>query len=265
MAPSYANQPFTVEEAIAAAGPPPSFEVYGYEFVWQGEPPREFFENIHWDYAHAIFSTNNGETTFRRVKEPLNVRDVEIWDAAKIQAYADELRSKFSSQCKYIRNLEGYDGLYIYWDAHDIYHRGALNLWRVIHHMVFENIHIRAELFDSTSNWIESYVEEVLADEDNRVKLREWNFETGDIMTAFQDGELEQLDGLEQFHYTVLRGILLTRYMALRRAVEAEEQHQFGKYFHAHLRSLISQARLLTRKSNKRLSARTFLGETACV
>ncbi|KAI0838160.1 hypothetical protein F5Y06DRAFT_303893 [Hypoxylon sp. FL0890] len=226
MAPSYAGQSFTAQEAIEAAGPPPSHQAYGYEFAWQAEPPREFFKDVHWEYAHAIFSTNNGATPFRTPEDPVNNRDVEFWDAAKIQAYADEIRSKFYNRCMYIRTLESYEGLYIYWDAHDIYHLGALNLWRVIHHLGFENQYLMQEHFDSTNQWVKDYVDNMLSDEGNRKKLLEWNCEVEDITAVFHDGELDGLDGLEKYYCRGFRDAILTNYLNLRRGYPIDANYQ---------------------------------------
>ncbi|OTA79522.1 hypothetical protein M434DRAFT_238014 [Hypoxylon sp. CO27-5] len=176
-------------------------------------------------------------------ENPMNVHDVVIWDAAQIQAYADALRSRFFDRCKYIRNLEGYDGLYIYWDAYDIYHIGALNLWRVLHHMVFENQYYAQELRDITSIWINDYVQRILTDRDNCKKLLDWNPETEGILDVFKDGELEELDNLEQFYHGILRHTLLSEYMRLRQQHRSDSQFLVGKlpgkYSPAHIRSIV--------------------------
>ncbi|KAI2465431.1 hypothetical protein F4781DRAFT_24379 [Annulohypoxylon bovei var. microspora] len=237
MAPSYCHQEFTLDEAIEAAGPAPNAGMYGFSQSHFGEPPAQFFQIIDPQLSHAFFSTNNGERPFRNVDDPVDVRPMDYWDATKIQGFADELRHKFFDRCRYIQPLGtyGYDGLYIYFDAHDIYHLGAQNLWSVIHHMHCENQYISFESIDPTIPWIHSCLQKSLLREDVRTKLRDWDPQvTNDIMSVFVNGELGLLHGLPHTYDDSFRAILMTCWMDLRRGRPIATQYQINSKYCSH-------------------------------
>ncbi|KAI1488401.1 hypothetical protein F5X96DRAFT_685456 [Biscogniauxia mediterranea] len=203
MPPRYPN--FTIEEAFEAAGPPPGGEPYGWKHFHEGEPPVSFFTNPPKD-AKAIFSTLRGTKVFRTVDNPVWERDGYYWWAAQIQLTCDEIRRNFFSECKYLQAPRDYWDLYAYFDAYEIYHRGAQNLWNVIHHLIFENTVVLPDLLKDAMPMIESWALEVLASERARNKLRAWNTEIHqDILAVFDEGELEDISGMEPFYMDHIR------------------------------------------------------------
>ncbi|KAI2634874.1 hypothetical protein GGS26DRAFT_528750 [Hypomontagnella submonticulosa] len=218
MAPTYRGQSFTVEEAIAAAGDPPPPQARGFEHVWQGEPPVEFFLEVDPYRAYAIFSTNNGATPFRMVENPTLERDLEYWSARQIQDFCDDLRHKYFARCKYVAPLQSLEDLYIYFDAHDIYYLGAQNLWNVIHHLNYENPHYSYEAHDDNVARVRSLVESILTNEDNRKKLTDWDPTVdSDLLDVFKNGELEGLGDLASDYSHVVREMMYSIYLNDRR------------------------------------------------
>ncbi|KAI0600598.1 hypothetical protein F4775DRAFT_544644 [Biscogniauxia sp. FL1348] len=205
MPPQYPN--FTIEEAFEAAGPPPGGEPYGWKHFYEGEPPPSFFTNPPKD-AKAIFSTLRGTKVFRTVDNPVREREGYYWWAAQIQLTCDEIRRNFFSECKYLQAPRDYWDLYGYFDAHEIYYRGAQNLWNVIHHLIFENTVVLPDLLKDAMPMIESWALEVLVSERARNKLRAWNSDIHkDILAVFDEGELEDISGMEPFYLDHIRSI----------------------------------------------------------
>ncbi|KAI1380030.1 hypothetical protein F4677DRAFT_302269 [Hypoxylon crocopeplum] len=223
MAPTYQN--FTLEKAIESAGPPPPPQAWGWAHVYEGEPPVDFFYNPPADIAYAAFSTMNGAREFRWVEDPTWIRNIGMWSAAQIQVFCDDLRQRFHDRCRYICHLESYEGLYMYWDAYDIYHLGAQNLWNVINHLWFENEYLANEE-RSNVPMIDAHVRNLLTNKDNRNKLSGWNPEVNsDIMTVFNNGELSSLHGLENTDSDILRILLTTQFMNLKRTNSPHPEH----------------------------------------
>ncbi|KAI6089648.1 hypothetical protein F4821DRAFT_50749 [Hypoxylon rubiginosum] len=245
----------TLEEYIENAGSHPPPEAFKQKHVYEGEPPVSFFTNPpNPDQLRlAIFSTKNGSQPFRNVENPTFERDVVMWSAQEIQDYATEIRSKYFGLCKYIKYPVGptYEELYTYWDAHDIYHMGAQNLWNVLNHMAFETIWINKELRDECAPWIEEYVSEVLTRNENaREKLKAYNAaDHGDLLDYFSDIDLPECGKLDPCYHDTLRDILMSNIMRLRRGGAVDPQYRIntqpfegayemgstdhGKYFHA--------------------------------
>ncbi|KAI5867406.1 hypothetical protein GGS23DRAFT_592722 [Durotheca rogersii] len=214
MPPNYPG--FTVEQAIEAAGPPPPPSAYGFQYFYQGEPPVSFYSDIDMEKAHAMFSTNHGAAPFRHVEDPVYEREGYYWCAAEIQTFCDQIRKVHYGPCKYIAPLPDYSYLYIYFDAFDIYRYGAQNLWRVIHHLHFENQYYNPDHLETARQLIEPYIDSVLTADAARKKLLAWKPAVdSDILSVFDEGELSELDGLEQFYLGTVRGILITRYSDL--------------------------------------------------
>ncbi|KAI1460063.1 hypothetical protein F4805DRAFT_14295 [Annulohypoxylon moriforme] len=232
MAPGYHNYGFTLDQAIQAAGGAPHPSVYGYDQACLGEPAPDFFLTIIPATANAIFSTNNGERPFRTVENPVAFRDIDLWDASRIQAYADELRSKFYTRCMYIQPLPSYHELYIYFDAHDIYYLGAQNLWNVLHHMHYENQVLAHEQSDSTIPWIDTTIQQALFSEANQIKLREWKPESMvDILTVFSNHELGPVQDLPEHYHGAIRSLLMNHWMYLRRGGLVAPEYQINSKY----------------------------------
>ncbi|KAJ3573244.1 hypothetical protein NPX13_g4768 [Xylaria arbuscula] len=138
MAPKYLlYSDFTIDDALERAGSPPSNDQY-----LANEPPICFFEQPPKDHA-AVFSTYNGQRPFRFVKDPTYERPGSYWWAAQIQTTCDGLRRNMPDICRNIEHPRDYWDLYKYFDAQDIYERGARNLFNVVTTLVWENNYVR--------------------------------------------------------------------------------------------------------------------------
>ncbi|TGJ80162.1 hypothetical protein E0Z10_g8599 [Xylaria hypoxylon] len=124
---------FTVIDALGKAGEPKDSAQFQ-----AGEPPVNFFTQPPKGSA-AVFSTVFGTRPFRLVPNPTYERQGHYWWAAEIQRVCDELRRNLPDACRNIETPQDYWDLYKYFDAFDIYYRGAQNLWNVINTFVFEN------------------------------------------------------------------------------------------------------------------------------
>ncbi|KAL7620995.1 hypothetical protein AAE478_008306 [Parahypoxylon ruwenzoriense] len=216
MAPNYPD--FTIQEAIEAAGPPPPPSTYGLEHFYDGEPPVSFFQDVDTHAAHAIFSTECGARPFRNVEEPTFERPGYYWSASQIQDHCDYMRWKYWGICKLIRPPFNFYGLYAYFDAHDIYHLGAQNLWRVVHHLCFENHFYYPSHLDNVQRAVESHVEAILSNGKTRNKLHKWDVRlNNDILSVFDEDELSGIRMFMQFYISTVRTVLTTKYMDLRR------------------------------------------------
>ncbi|RYP00676.1 hypothetical protein DL764_006450 [Monosporascus ibericus] len=209
----------TKEQAIGAAGAPP------YQNN-EGDLPPDFFT---WPIPSAylaIFSTSNGTKPWRPAPKLTRATRPKIWDAAKIQSFSDEIRTLFWAHSKHLQPLQSYYELYKYFDAHDIFHCGPLNLWNVIHHLISENRMVLEDLKDDVMPHFDSWAADLLRDEDCRNRLRAWNQEVqNDILHCFNQQELVELDGMEVWYLPTIRHVVWTHYVRLRREPDQPVPH----------------------------------------
>ncbi|RYP22188.1 hypothetical protein DL765_001836 [Monosporascus sp. GIB2] len=201
----------TKEQAIGAAGAPPYKD-------HEGDLPLDFFT---WPIPSAylaIFSTSNGTKPWRPAPKLTRASRPKIWDAAKIQSFSDEIRSLFWAHSKHLQPLQSYYELYKYFDAHDIFHCGALNLWNVVHHLISENRMVLEDLKDDVMPYFDSWAADLLKDEDCRNRLRAWNHEVqNDILHCFHQHELVELEGMEIWYLPTIRHVVWTHHVRLRK------------------------------------------------
>ncbi|KAI0913115.1 hypothetical protein F4823DRAFT_559380 [Ustulina deusta] len=198
MAPKYSLYGgFTVADALKAAGEPPDNAQFQ-----QGEPPVIFFSEAPQGCA-AVFSTNCGTTPFRFVENPTYERQGHYWWAAKIQLVCDELRRLLPDACRSVEAPQTFWDLYKYFDAYEIYYRGAQNLWNVINTLVFENNYVQEIVEKERRMQAEQHIPlfELLAAEfmtkpEMRTKLSEWDEEKQpDILEALPTSGLQYTFG----------------------------------------------------------------------
>ncbi|KAI1122213.1 hypothetical protein F5Y10DRAFT_287388 [Nemania abortiva] len=216
MAPNYKMYSgFTVRDALEAAGPPKDQSYFAV-----GEPPVTFFTQAPKDSA-AVFSTHSNRP-FRLVENPTYERPGKFWWAAEIQRVCDELRRMMPEACKNIEPPRDYWDLYKYFDAYDIYNRGAQNLWNVINTFVFENEYAQGlvdkeqraqtELY---SPLFESLAVGLLKKPDIQTKLLSWGKEKQqDILEVLTAQELQCFQGYEKYpeHFREAIRIIFARY-----------------------------------------------------
>ncbi|KAI1116590.1 hypothetical protein F5Y14DRAFT_48177 [Nemania sp. NC0429] len=191
---------FTVDDALTKAGAPN----YTTEFL-AGEPPIHFFMRPP-PHAPALLSTFGGKP-FRFLQDPPLERTASFWWAAEIQRVCDEFRRNAPGVCKMVQDPQSYLDLYKYFDAHDIYYRGAQNLWNVLKSLHFENNYVhnivdkeqQAQL-QKYAPLFESVAIELLKRPDMQTKLTGWNKEKqSDVLEVLTGYELQIFDGFEKY------------------------------------------------------------------
>lgn len=127
-------------------------------------------------HAQAVFSTMNGQSRFRRLEHILPQRRIHLWNRDEIQSCCNSIRLVHWHQMKLMREPLNWDYLWGYFDAHDLYHYGVLNLWNVVNHLWDENAIIRMpDYLNATALLIGKWVDDWLLDEGNKAKLLEWD------------------------------------------------------------------------------------------
>ncbi|TRX88932.1 hypothetical protein FHL15_010160 [Xylaria flabelliformis] len=202
MAPNYQlYSSFAVKDALAAAGAPK----YKSEFQ-EGEPPVEFFIEVPKN-STAVFSTLFATRPFRLVENPTREREGHYWWAAEIQRVCDELRRNLPDVCKRIETPRSYWDLYKYFDAYDIYYRGAQNLWNVINTLVFENEYAQRIVENEQKMDIERFMplfehlaSELLRRPGIQTKLLTWDRKRQqDVLKVLTAYELQTFEGYEKY------------------------------------------------------------------
>ncbi|KAI1150325.1 hypothetical protein F4825DRAFT_468239 [Nemania diffusa] len=225
MAPNYQlYSTFTVRDALTAAGAPK------YDFPFEaGEPPVTFFTQPPTDRP-AVFSTH-GDRPFRQVLNPTYERPGYFWWAAEVQRVCDELRRNLPDVCRNIETPQTYWDLYKYFDAYDIYHRGAQNLWNVINTFVFENEYAQGQVQKEQTMKAEYYTPlfetlaaEVLEKPEIQTKLLSWDKERQqDVLKVLTPYELQIFEGYQRYpeHLrSVIRDIFGKHYNNVRNGLQ---------------------------------------------
>ncbi|KAJ8120243.1 hypothetical protein ONZ43_g2997 [Nemania bipapillata] len=216
MAPNYQlYSNFTLRDALEAAGAPKDKAQFQ-----AGEPPITFFAQPPEQWA-AVFSTYN-QRPFRTVQNPTYERDGHFWWAAEIQRVCDELRRNMPETCRSIETPQTYWDLYKYFDAHDIYHRGAQNLWNVINTLIFENEYVQGLVEKENKMQTEKFTPlfellaaELLQEPEIQTKLLTWNKEEEqDILEVLTTNELQIFKSYKKYpeHLREAIRVIFTRH-----------------------------------------------------
>ncbi|KAI0393053.1 hypothetical protein F5Y17DRAFT_477095 [Xylariaceae sp. FL0594] len=221
MAPKYElYADFTAQDALAAAGSPQEGVFH------KGEPPVWFFTDAP-ENSPAIFSTVSGTRPFRMVENPTFERPGSYMHAAEIQLICDEFRRNMPEECRSVEPMQDYFGLYQYFDAYDIYVRGAQNLWNVVHHLVWENRFVQdivdkeqMELeADDKKPLLDDLSIQLLKDTSMQNKLMGWKRDQEpDVLAVFTPSDLQIFEGYESYHeylLQVLRSIFERHYACM--------------------------------------------------
>jgi hypothetical protein len=143
--------------------------------------------------AKAIFSTMEGKRNFRHMKHILPRRRVHLWTKDEIQSACNSIRQIFHHHMKGLLQPYCWDDLWTYFDAHDLYHYGILNLWNIINQLYYENQIIYADVMKEfalqAGNWVDTW----LVDPKNRSKLYQWNSTDGMILHVFEKQDVKAL------------------------------------------------------------------------
>lgn len=132
--------------------------------------------------ALAIFSTANGQKPFRSVEHILPRRRIHLWSKDEIQAQCNSTRKTYWNHMKEMKEPFSWNDLWTYYDAYDLYHYGATNLWNVIKTLCDENTIIYSDVVKESAYHIGQWVDEWLKNNTNETKLRNWSEKDGSIV-----------------------------------------------------------------------------------
>ncbi|CRK39216.1 hypothetical protein BN1723_004501 [Verticillium longisporum] len=169
---------------------------------------------LNYNMAHhdlkAIFSTKNGQLQPRRLEHVLPRRELKLWDAEKIQNTANSVRKKFWANMRTMPEPKAWADLYDYFDAHDIYHEGALNLWNLICQLWQENQNLLTDLYRTMSCEISIWADEWLEQPGHKEALLAWDAEeTIDILNILSSEEMKDLRGVNAVDLVLARATLV--------------------------------------------------------
>ncbi|RSM17635.1 hypothetical protein CDV31_003560 [Fusarium ambrosium] len=132
--------------------------------------------------ASAIFSTQNGQRPFRQMQHLLPQRRIHLWSRDEIQSVCNSLRKLYWNHMKGMQQPFCWDNLWEYFDAFDLYHYGALNLWNVVNQLFDENKTIYADVIKEFAVHIGRWADEWLRSKDNKTKLLSWHEIQGPLL-----------------------------------------------------------------------------------
>ncbi|KAK3330564.1 hypothetical protein B0H66DRAFT_612306 [Apodospora peruviana] len=160
--------------------------------------------------AECIFSLNDKIKTKRFLKHILPKREVEpqAWNTELVKTKAAEIRSKCPDAAKSVARPEKWEDLYCHFDASDLWHEGAWNLWRVIEQLFEENLAQAVKDYDSDkvdeiSDWVYGW----LTWEENRQKLLSWDIKS-DILDIFSPKDRDEVKDCDPAALEHVRGAL---------------------------------------------------------
>ncbi|KAG6032389.1 hypothetical protein E4U40_006295 [Claviceps sp. LM458 group G5] len=125
--------------------------------------------------ALAKFSTAHGERQFRKMEHILPRRRIHLWGKDQLQAACNSTRKTYWADMKKMTRPSCWDDLWMYYDAFDLYHYGALNLWNLINHLFDENVLIYDGMERECANHIGQWADEWIGLDQNQRKLKEWS------------------------------------------------------------------------------------------
>lgn len=146
--------------------------------------------------AKAAFSTNNGQRPFRKMEHILPRRSLHLWSKDEIQSVCNSIRKTYWASMRQMVQPYCWDDLWTYFDAFDLYHYGAINLWNAINHLHDENKIIYADMRKECALEIGWWADGWVANNENRAKLKAWKEADGPIIVIMDDKDWKTLGSL---------------------------------------------------------------------
>ncbi|EHK16995.1 uncharacterized protein TRIVIDRAFT_205611 [Trichoderma virens Gv29-8] len=154
--------------------------------------PVGFYTNVP-SKAKAFISTSNGSRPFRKLDHILPQRRIHLWSRDEIQAICNSLRKVYWNELKHMQQPHCWDDLWTFFDAHDLYHNGCINLWNVINTLWDENKLISVDVRREVAAHIGHWADEWLKQKQNREKLIKWQESHGPIFRILDDQDHNSL------------------------------------------------------------------------
>lgn len=214
------NQPFGQQAAFSMFYPnglPVTYQMeHGKE---SGGAPQYYVENHlparFYNYppplAPAKFSTFNGHGPFRAIGEVLPDRRVHLWNKDEIQSVCNSLRRVFKADLKRLQRPTRWDHLWEFFDAYDLYHYGALNLWNVTNTLYDENCIIAQGCNAEMALEMGYFVDKWVKNPQNREQLKQWSELDGPLWSVLSAHDWKEIRNLEDEDASLLKSALLYR------------------------------------------------------
>ncbi|TFB01007.1 hypothetical protein CCMA1212_007181 [Trichoderma ghanense] len=176
--------------------------------------------------ARAFISTSNGTRPFRKLDHILPQRRIHLWSKDEIQTICNSLRKLYWNELKDMQQPHCWDDLWTYFDAHDLYHNGCMNLWNVINTIWDENKIIAVDVSREIAAHIGHWADDWLKREENKEKLIRWVESHGPIFRILDDQDHESLGLIQDDVLPLIASALKSRrtfLLSSRQAGQVEE------------------------------------------
>ncbi|KAH6604178.1 hypothetical protein Trco_007624 [Trichoderma cornu-damae] len=187
--------------------------------------PVGFYTNVP-PKAKAIISTSNGSRPFRKLEHILPQRRIHLWSKDEIQAICNSLRKLYWNELKDMRQPHCWDDLWAFFDAHDLYHNGCLNLWNVLNTIWDENKLISVDVKREVAAHIGHWADEWLKQAENREKLTQWEESQGPIFRILSDRDHQSLGVIQDEVVPLIASALKGRRLFLLSSEEKEQAEE---------------------------------------
>ncbi|KAM0417879.1 hypothetical protein ACHAPD_004225 [Fusarium lateritium] len=171
--------------------------------------PVGFYTNPRTE-AGAIFSTQCGRRPFRRMDQLMAQRRVHLWNKDEVQSVCNSLRRLYWNYMKYMQKPSCWDDLWIYFDTHDIYNYGALNLWNVVNHLYHENQIIAEDVKKTTAVEVGLWADSWMYMDSNCQNLIDWD-ETQSIISLLSQDDWKSIGRIPAEVMTLVESALTHR------------------------------------------------------
>lgn len=146
--------------------------------------------------AKAIISTMGGHRPFRKMEHILPRRSLHLWSRDEVQSVCNSIRKTYWDSMKGMVQPYCWDDLWTYFDAFDLYHYGAINLWNVINHLHHENKIIYTDMKKECALHIGQWADGWVTNSDNLAKLESWIEANGPIILVLGEKDWKALGTL---------------------------------------------------------------------
>lgn len=175
--------------------------------------------------APGKFSTSHGQRPFRTLGDLLPDRRIHLWNKDEIQSVCNSLRIVFWVDMKRLQRPTRWGDLWEFFDAFDLYHYGALNLWNFMNTLYDENRMIAAACTADMALEIGHFVDQWVCIPKNREALKQWNELDGPFWSLLSSDDWKEIGNLEDEESALLKSALHYR----RDILLAGDEHQPNK------------------------------------
>ncbi|KAM3538785.1 hypothetical protein ARSEF1564_008297 [Beauveria bassiana] len=162
--------------------------------------------------AKAIFSTSSGQRPFRHMHHILPRRmKLHLWSKNEIQENCNSIRKAHWDAMQGMTEPLCWDDLWQYFDAFDLYHHGAINLWNIINHLYAENKIIYIDVMKTWALELGRWADQWLQVGGNDDKLKSWSNEKGSVIQILNEQDWDSLGPVEDCKIPMLSNALKHR------------------------------------------------------